>query len=296
TMTVNYSGDGKFRTSSASTTVSIVSAAYVLNPTAKGALSMSGSANLQVGGLLMVDSSSSTALTGSGNAILTAGSIQIVGKFSWTASGALTPTRAAGAAPGADPVAKLAAPTGGACMGTVSLSGGSLTISPGIYTGITLSSSASLILKPGVYVLAGGGLNVSGSASSSVASGFDPVTGHGIMIYNAGSNFPVSGGSFGAINVSGTGSINLKAPDQGPYAGITIFQARDNAKTLSYSGQGNILLQTGLTYAAAAQLNTSGQEKIQYGLIVNTISASGTQSSSVATTGSGSFTVVVATV
>src|SRR5262249_38240478 len=154
----------------------IAPASYVLNTTANGTLNLSGSGGLQTTGLVMVDSSSRTALTSSGGASLTAGAIRIVGGYSWGSSGALNPTPVTGAASVPDPLAALPAPTGGVSRGSVNLSGGTLTINPGIYTSITLSGSARLILNPGVYVLAGGAITVGGSASMSVGGGVDPVT------------------------------------------------------------------------------------------------------------------------
>ena len=51
-----------------------------------------------------------------------------------------------------------------------------------------------MILNPGIYVIAGGGLSVSGDAM---------VTGSEVMIYNAGSKFPAAGGKFGGFTVNG---------------------------------------------------------------------------------------------
>ena len=62
-----------------------------------------------------------------------------------------------------DPLAGLAAPTGGVFQGAVNLSGNaSETINPGVYTQISVSGNAKLILNPGIYVIAGGGFTVSG--------------------------------------------------------------------------------------------------------------------------------------
>jgi hypothetical protein len=285
TITVSYGGDPNFLSSSTSITVSIGSAAYILNPTVGGALSLSGNASVQVQGLVMVDSSSATALSGSGQAQLTAGSIRIVGGYSWSSSVALNPHPVTGVAPAADPLAGLPVPTGGASLGPVALNSGSRTISPGVYTQISLSSSASLILKPGVYVIAGGGISVSGSASITVASGFDSVTGHGVMIYNAGSSYPSLGGNFGGVSLSGQGTIALSAPDQGTYAGISLFQERDNPRAVSLSGQGVALLKTGLIYAKGALLTVSGQAQLQDALIVDRFQVSGNGSSSVSVDG-----------
>jgi hypothetical protein len=286
TITVSYGGDANFLTSQGSTTVSIVSAAYVLNPTLSGSLSLSGNGVMQVPSLVMVDSSSNTALSGSGNAALTAGSIRIVGGFAWTSTGTLSPAPVTHASSVPDPYAALPVPAGGASMQAVSLSSGTKTISPGVYPSITVTQTGSLILKPGVYVIKGGGLTVNGQASITVASGFDPVTGHGVLIYNAGSNFPGTGGNFGGITLSGQGVINLLPPDQGVYGGVVVFQSRDNARALSLSGQGLGLLNTGSIYAKAALLTISGGAKLQDAVVVDRLQLSGNGSSTLVADGS----------
>ena len=72
------------------------------------------------------------------------------------------------------------------------------TLSQGIYTQINVSGNAHLTLNSGVYIIQGGGLTVSGNAS---------LTGNGVLIYNAGSNFPSAGGNFGGITLSGNGTV-----------------------------------------------------------------------------------------
>ena len=79
-------------------------------------------------------------------------------------------------------------------------------------------------MNSGIYIIEGGGFTVSGNAS---------VTGSGVMIVNAGSKYPTTGGTYGSITLSGNGSYNLSPPTSGTYAGIVIFQTRDNTKALT---------------------------------------------------------------
>ena len=68
-ITVSYSGDGNFVASSGSAgTVTIGQSILVLDPTAGGALSISGNASIKLAGPVFVDSGSSSALSASGNA------------------------------------------------------------------------------------------------------------------------------------------------------------------------------------------------------------------------------------
>ena len=139
------------------------------------------------------------------------------------------------------------------------------TICPGIYSQINVSGNASLTLNPGIYIIEGGGLTVSGNAS---------ISGTGVMIYNAGSNYPSSGGNFGGITLSGNGTFSLSAPTSGPYAGVLIFQSRQNTRALSFSGNAMAGM-VGTIYAANALLSMSGNAALQNPLVVGTLNLSG---------------------
>jgi len=140
-----------------------------------------------------------------------------------------------------------------------------------------LSGNCQLSLHSGVYILGGGGLSVSGNAS---------IAGDEVIFYNAGSNYPAPGGSFGSITISGNGSFNLTPPASDAFAGLTFFQAGDNTKQVSLSGNAAGL--TGTIYAPAAQLSMIGNGSLQLALVVDRLRVSGNGASSlVADTGSG---------
>jgi predicted outer membrane repeat protein len=220
---------------------------FVLNPAANGALTLSGNASIVIPGAVVVDSSSKTALSVGGNAKLSA----------W-ATGVSVP----------DPLVGLASPspTGLSNYGAFGLTGNtSQTITPGIYSQITVSGSARLTLNPGIYIIEGGDLTVTGNAS---------ISGTGVTIYNAGSNYPNSGGNFGGITLSGNGMFNLSAPTTGAYAGILIFQSRQNTRALSLSGNATAGM-SGTIYAANALLSMSGSASLISPLIVGMLNLSG---------------------
>ena len=266
TLTVTLSGS----TSSASI--------YVLDPTAGGALTMSGNADISIGGSLVVDSNSASAISASGNAQVTAtGGVLVVGGVSKSGNAKVTKTGTPGAS--GDPLAGLAYPTA-SYSGTPiseSLSGNSNgSISPGLYSQISVSGTATLKLASGTYVVRSGGVTLSGNASVSCpgvtfivegggfsVSGSATITGAGVTIFNAGSGYNAStgadGGTFGAITLSGNASVS--APSSGPYAGILIFQARDNPKALAVSGNAPQGV-TGTIYAKMAQLAESGNAQL----------------------------------
>jgi hypothetical protein len=100
TITAQYSGGtdfgGSYRVlflpSSSSLTQTVIPAVLVLDPTAGGALSLSGNADINLTtGNIVVDSNSKTALTESGNASIKAASIQVVGGVSKSGNASLSP-------------------------------------------------------------------------------------------------------------------------------------------------------------------------------------------------------------
>jgi hypothetical protein len=266
TIILSYSGDNNFLPSSATVTVTENASILVLDPTASGALSLSGNARINVAGTVVVDSNSSSALTASGNAALKAASIQIVGKVQKSGNASFSPTPVTGTTVVADPLAHLAAPStsGLTDYDAVAVSGSTFKmLSPGIYSQISISGGAKVTLNPGVYIIEGGGLTVSGGAS---------LTGSGILIYNTGSKYPNAGGSYGAITLSGSGMVNLSAAT-GPYAGIVIDQDPKNTQTLTLSG--SVLAITGTVYAPKAQLVLSGNAQLNATLDVDLLTMSG---------------------
>ncbi len=243
---------------------------YVLNATAPGALNLSGNARINIAGDVFVDSSSTTALAASGNALVNASQIDVTGGDTFSGNARSAHPVHTKAASVADPLVSLPAPatTGLPNLGSFSLGGNSSrTINPGIYTQIIVSANAQLTLNPGIYIIAGGGMTISGNAR---------VTGSGVLIYNAGGNVLRCGNSFGALNVSGNGSINLTAMSSGTYAGIAFFQSRDNARRDSLSGNARVTFNGGIFYAPLAQLSASGNAQLFQGsLVVNELLMSG---------------------
>jgi hypothetical protein len=273
-----YSGNSNFIASSASTsTITINPSIIVLDPKASGALSISSNASIKVTGVVYVDSSSSSAISASGNASITASAIDVHGGVQKSGNATFSPAPTTGAASLSDPLASLPAPStsGLTNYGSENLSGNSsATIKPGIYTGISVSSNASLTMNAGIYIIEGGGFSVSGNAT---------VTASGVLIYNAGSNYPNSGGSFGPITLSSNGSIKLSPASTGSYAGVVVIQPAGNTQTLTFSGN-SLAGITGTIYAPAAELSGSGNAQLNLTLDVDDLSLSGNASAQFATT------------
>ncbi len=272
---------------------------YVLDQSAGSALSLSGSAGVNVTGDVIVDSSSSSAIAISGAASVKAAAIQVVGGVQKSGSPTLSPQPVTGSHLVSDPLAALpypAIPSGQTNYGSKSIAGSSsATLQPGIYSQISVSGAASVTLAAGTYVIQGGGLTASGSGTVSIGagtsiileggglsvSGAAAVTGTGVTVFNFGTayNGTTDGGTFGPITLSGSGSVRLTPPASGTYAGILIFQGRDNAKALTFSGAAMQGV-TGMIYAPAAQLAESGSAQVgsassPISMVVDTMTLSG---------------------
>ena len=236
----------------ATTTASANPSLIVLDTSGDGALSAVGNGNVAVssGGTIAVDSDSSSAVTASGNAQIAAGTIDVVGSAATNGNANIDGTLDTGAAAVADPLAALAGPStaGLQTFSAVHIADhGHVTLQPGVYTGgIDVSGQASLLLMPGIYILQGGGLRISGSAT---------VVGQAVTIFNSPQNANDS------ISVTGQGSLTLTGPATGAYKGIAIFQSRGAGSPLVVDGQGSINVQ-GILYTPNATAEVSGNGRL----------------------------------
>jgi Flp pilus assembly protein TadG len=254
------------RTSIAVLGVSKIPGILVLNPTAPGAFSMSGSGNLVImNGGIQVNSTSSTALSVNGSGDISADEVDVVGNYRINGSASITPHPQAGSSAVNDPLASLPAPsfpTGQAGLKITS----NATVSPGYYTGgIDISGSGNVTLNPGIYILGGAGLRVTGSAS---------VTGNGVMLYLTGT---------GALDLAGSGRLTLTPPDPSrnsfagvsTYSGVTVFQDRADTSAATINGSESTTL-SGTVYMPAAQATVTGDgTQLTVTLIVDRLTVNG---------------------
>jgi hypothetical protein len=100
-------------------------------------------------------------------------------------------------------------------------------LQPGVYVGgIRASGNANVVLAPGVYFIAGGGLAISGNAN---------FIADGVTLYNASPTGQT--GNAGAISIAGNGRVVLSPPDSGPFGGMTIFQERSSRRSMILNPQ-----------------------------------------------------------
>lgn len=163
-----------------------------------------------------------------------------------------------------DPLAEVPAPTWNPAedLGTVSITGGAtLQIDPGYYSGGISINNGALTLAPGIYILDGAGLNVTGNAT---------FVAEGVMFYIIGT---------GVVDLTGTNAVRITPPDPDlydypgvdTYEQISIFQARDNTNPSRIIGTSLMDLQ-GTLYFPATHLEIGGTcESLGNQLIANTI-------------------------
>ncbi len=208
---------------------------FVLDPTALTAFSATGSTIVNSKCGIVVNSNHTRAMGLTGSASVTASVISVTGNYSTTGSSSFTPTPTTGVPPTADPLAALAPPTFSGCNFTnKSITGSTATtLTPGVYCGgISISGSGGLVtIQPGIYILNGGGFQMSGSR---------PVQGQGVGFYNT---FDASH-SFDSVNFSGSGVVTLSAPASGAMKGMLFFQNRSASASESNSLTGS----TGSTF------------------------------------------------
>ncbi len=254
---------------------------YVLSPTAFRALEMNSGAELHTKECgIQVNSSNNTAVYLANNSPLDVdGGIAIVGNTQ--SARQIIGTVLTGAPPAPDPLAYLQMPTMGACTWNTPNIVTSTTLSPGVYCGgLHLSTSGQVVtLNPGIYYMAGGGLEVKTNAT---------LNGNGvnIVLTNAPGDstgqtygFPVPGQPLrhGIYFTSG-GSGTLTAKTDGPLAGVLFYQdpaaGRDQEYTNEIFAGANLVL-TGSMYFPTQELllnSGAGRLTITGGIVAKTVS------------------------
>lgn len=139
------------------------------------------------------------------------------------------------------------------------ISSGTVTLNPGVYWGgIQVKNSAVANLNPGIYYIGGGGFEVRDSARLNAPD---------VMIYNT--NAPQGGrnGKYGAIKLSTSGSVTLGAQESGLFAGMVIFQDRNNGQDITLDPGNGIDGLQGTLYAphddATVIVTASGTANMQ---------------------------------
>ncbi len=230
----------------------INNAIICLDPSGKGALNAGGNGSVTVtGSPIQVNSNNAEAMIANGNGVMSADQFLVGGSPGWSTpgGGSFAGPIVPNSQPIPDPLAYLPAPDPSTMTvqssNKTSFSGNrTATLQPGVYRGGISITGGTVTLAPGIYYMDGGGFNLGGQAN---------LYGTGVMIYNA----PHSNSD--TISLSGQGNCVLSPMLTGPYQGILLFQDRAAKTPVSVSGSSGVTLSlTGTFYAASAVLNVTG--------------------------------------
>ena len=192
--------------------------------------------------------------------------ISIAGGYQQAAAGQFSPTPTTGAAPVPDPLASLPVPLPCTAPGalpapdcvlgnqtSVNLSGSTdRTLSPGVYSSIKSSSTGTLTMQPGIYVITN-----TLTLNKSPAPGKTSLVAPGVLLYFACSAYPIpcaaTGASGADFSMTGGATASISGPTSGSWQGVSIFFDRTNTATLTLTGSsassfsGSIYLKSGGT-------------------------------------------------
>ncbi len=221
----------------------------ILDPKASGALTLKGTPNVDVvTGSIVVNSSSSQAISANGNSSITAQNLYMVSSQtlgSGTFGGKITRMSQAAT----DPLASIPEPDT-STMPVRNYPKGTTSIQPGYYPN-GLPSGSNLTLAPGVYA-------INGDLTQNV-------TANGVMFYLIN----------GTMDFAGNGAITITPPTSGTYQGISIWQARANTSSCTFTGNSQLNIQ-GTIYMPSGSLQLKGTaDSFGNQLIVDTLTLRG---------------------
>jgi hypothetical protein len=244
-------------------------AVIVTHSSGKQTLTLSGSTSFTItGGGTNTNTTDNDAIS-IGTGRLTATFHRVTGNVKAGDAAQMTPAPTTGVAAAADPFVSLAGPpTNGVPVYAGQSITSTVTLSPGVYTGlITVGSGGIAKLNPGNYIFRAG-LTTTGTGSLILAGA------GGVLLYNANANYPAAGGVCGNLSLAGTGTITLAASKTGSYAGMLVFQDRSCANGAALSVRTGTSL-AGTLYVPAAALTltlvnsvTIASQIVAYELVV----------------------------
>lgn len=227
-------------------------ALVLLQPTGSFAYNQVDFSNVTVlgGASMYVNSSDPLAFSKTSAGTVTAATYEIAGGY--RASGIVIGGFDTKVAPMPDPLANLPAPDPAEypVRSNSRIVADTLTVAtyqPGIYRGgFDFSGVGVITFKPGVYIIDGGGLSVSGLVT---------LVAPGVMIYNTGITQPA-----GPVKMAALGTAVWTPPTSGEYAGLNLFQDRSVDLPIEIEGLATMEL-LGTLYAPAAPVRIKGNGK-----------------------------------
>ena len=257
----------------------------VLDYSGKGTLSDQGNgAATESGAPIIVNSNDPSAAMDTGNGTLISPEFDITGGYTISGGGQMLTSPVpnnilTGVHPTPDPLAYLpvASQPPAGTMTKTSLGNGNFQylLSPGSYSNLPNFNQGDVVIFQQASAGNGGIYWIQGGFTSNGANLImDPTTTGGMMFYND----PTNGSNSQGFSIAGnaTGTVNLSALGDGPYAGMLFWERRDATDAISVTGNGNFSL-VGTFYAANANLAVSGNGNAVIGsqYISRTVSFSG---------------------
>ncbi|HYD15428.1 MAG TPA: TadE/TadG family type IV pilus assembly protein [Hyphomicrobium sp.] len=157
-----------------------------------------------------------------------------------------------------DPFAgELPLPVSTACTANgLNFNGGNVTLSPGVYCGWTnFNNAPNVTFNPGLYVIKGGGWNVSGGTW----------TGAGVTFFFADQS---------KIQFNSAVAANLTAPSSGTYAGLVMYEAPNLSPSQMVFNDAKDMQLKGLVYLPSRDVTFNSGSQItskSFTLVVNTL-------------------------
>lgn len=239
-----------------------------LSPTAPGAVTVSGSTELNLNGCdVASNSAAANSLLMDGTAKLTTGCAFAVGEAVTTSGLTLTecPEVKEYSPPITDPYETVEEPvvTGSCQNKNVGSPGGTTTLTPSENhpSGVKsmrfcngLDVKGKVVFGPGLYIIENGDLSINGGdlASPDLAE-----------LASQGVTFYLTGGS--SLKLSGNAKLDLSAPTSGPFAGILFFGSRsDTAVSHEITGTSDSTMR-GAVYAPASEVAFKGNSTTSNG-------------------------------
>jgi Flp pilus assembly protein TadG len=255
---------------------------WALNPTASGALTVAGTADVNLDCGVQVNSNDpSAALYQTGSSCLSASSISVRGNYSGSC---VSPQPEVFVPDYGDPMSGHVTPTVGSCTyPTLQIidsssggghhgggGGGPVSLSPGVYCG-GLDIRTNVVLQPGLYIINGGYFRIAGTAT--VTNNED--ANGGVSFYLTG-----SGTNYATVTIQGGANVTLTPMTTGPLANVLFFQ--DPNAPASGTNQitgGSTMQLTGILYFPRQHVDFTGGSSVAQSeimLLADTVTFTGT--------------------
>jgi hypothetical protein len=222
---------------------------WALHPSAEGAFTVTGTADVDLDcGVVVNSNHPDAAIYQDGSSCLSATSISVAGGYTGEC---VSPEPEVETPNYGDPLASLVEPSYGSCDFNTKIqisSGSSATLTPGVYCkGITINGT--VVFQPGLYVLVDTGLDIQ---SGGVVTNNENASG-GVTFYLTG-----SGTKYADVKIAAGSHVTLTPMTTGSLANVLFFQDR-NAKNgqSKLTGQANMNL-TGILYFPNSEVEFNG--------------------------------------